>query len=397
MTNELIALGGAFVVAGLLARLGRRIGLPTIPFFILAGILTGPRTPGLVLVDDAAHLELFASIGLILLLFHLGLEFSLGDLTSGGTKLLKAGGSYLLLHMAGGLALGFLMGWGTKEAFVIAGVVGISSSAIVTKLLVELKRLANRETGMILGIIVFQDVFMALYLAMLQPILRGAEGAGEMAFEFGRAFLFLIVLLAVTRYAARYVGRLLDSEDDELLTVLFVGFAILIGGIAEEFGVSDAIGALMAGLIVAETTVAPRVERLVLPLRDAFGAVFFFAFGLTIDPGEVSSVAVIVGIAVVATLFMNIVAGVIGARVYGFGKRAAANAGLTLLGRGEFSLILATFAVAAGVDERIAPFTALYVLVLAVLGPLLASESKLLARFLPERLFERRISAIEGL
>lgn len=397
MRNELIALGGAFVAAGLLARLGRRIGLPTIPFFILAGILTGPQTPGLVLVGEEVQLELFASIGLILLLFHLGLEFSLGDLTGGGTKLLKAGGSYLVLHMAGGLILGFLIGWGTKESFVIAGVVGISSSAIVTKLLVELKRLANKETGMILGIIVFQDVFMALYLAMLQPILRGAEGAGEMLFEFGRAFLFLIVLLAVTRYGARYIGRLLDSEDDELLTVLFIGFAILIGGIAEEFGVSDAIGALMAGLLVAETSVAPRVQRLVLPLRDAFGAVFFFAFGLTIDPGEVSSVAVLVGIAVAVTIVMNVMAGIIGARVYGFGKRAAANAGLTLVGRGEFSLILATFAVAAGVDARIAPFTALYVLVLAVLGPLLASESHLLARLLPERLFVRRISAIEGL
>lgn len=396
MRNELIALGGAFVAAGLLARLGGRIGLPTIPFFILAGILTGPQTPGLVLVDEA-QLDLFASIGLILLLFHLGLEFSLGDLTSGGTKLLKAGGSYLALHMAGGLVLGSLMGWGTKEAFVIAGVVGVSSSAIVTKLLVELKRLANKETGMILGIIVFQDVFMALYLAMLQPILRGAEGAGEMAFEFGRAFLFLIVLLATTRYGARYVGRFLDSEDDELLTVMFVGFAILIGGIAEEFGVSDAIGALMAGLLVAETSVAPRVQRLVLPLRDAFGAVFFFAFGLTIEPGEVSSVAVLVGIAVAVTMVMNVMAGIMSARIYGFGKRAAANAGLTLVGRGEFSLILATFAVAAGVDARIAPFTALYVLVLAVLGPLLASESHLLARILPERLFVRRISAIEGL
>lgn len=396
MHNALVALGGAFIAAGLLARMGRRIGLPTIPFFMAAGIITGPRTPGLVLVDDPAHLELFASVGLILLLFHLGLEFSLGDLTKGGKKLLGAGGAYLALNMGGGLALGFLMGWGTKEAFVIAGVVGISSSAIVTKLLVELKRLANKETGMILGIIVVEDVFLALYLALLQPILGDAEGPLEAALEFGRAFAFLAALLALSRYGARFVGRLIESEDDELLTVLFVGFAILVAGIAEEFGVSDAIGALMAGLVVAETTVAPRVERLVLPLRDAFAAVFFFAFGLTIDPGEVSAVAAIVGVAVAVTLVLNVIAGMIGARIYGLGKRAAANAGLTLVGRGEFSLILATFAVAAGADERIGPFTALYVLVLAILGPLLTSRSHHLVRVLPDRLFARKSPAVEG-
>lgn len=387
--NALIALGGAFLVAGLLARIGGRIGLPTIPFFMAAGIVTGPHTPGLVLVRNPGDLELFAQVGLIMLLFHLGLEFSLGDLTSGGTKLLRAGGTYLALNIGGGLALGFLLGWGTREAFVIAGAVGISSSAIVTKLLVELERLANPETGMILGIIVVEDIFLALYLALLQPILGAPEGVAEAAFQFGRAFLFLALLVATARFGAKLVGRLVRSEDDELLTILFVGFAVLVAGVAEEFGVSEAIGALLAGLIIAETKAAPRIEHLVLPLRDAFAAVFFFAFGLTIDPGDVSTIALPVIGAVLLTLLLNVVAGSLGARLYGLGARAAANAGLTLLGRGEFSLILASLAVAAGLDARIAPFVALYVLVVAVLGPLLASRSYFLARRLPRRLIER--------
>lgn len=387
MHNALIALGGAFMVAGLLARMGRRIGLPTIPFFMAAGILVGPHTPGLVLVEDAGELELFAAVGLIMLLFHLGLEFSIGDLTAGGTRLLMAGGTYLALNLGGGLLLGFSLGWGTPEALVIAGAVGISSSAIVTKLLVELKRLANPETNMILGIIVVEDIFLALYLALLQPVLGGAEGAGEAALQFGTALGFLLLLLAVTRYGAGIVGRLVGSEDDELLTILFVGFAILVSGVAEEFGVSEAIGALLAGLILAETRSAERIERLVLPLRDAFAAVFFFAFGLTIDPGTISPVLVPVIAAVLLTVLMNVLSGVAGARLYGLGPRAAANAGLTLLGRGEFSLILASFAVAAGLDDRIGPFVALYVLFVAVLGPLLASRSRILARVLPDRIF----------
>lgn len=221
---------------------------------------------------------------------------------------------------------------------------------------------------------------------MLQPILGGAEGLVETLLLFGRAFAFLVVLFVVARYGARWVGRLVASEDDELLTVLFVGLAVLIAGAAEEVGVSDAIGAFMVGLILAETKAAPRIEHLVLPLRDAFAAVFFFAFGLTIAPGDIAAVVVPAAGAVALTLVMNVVAGVVAARMHGFGRREAANAGLTLLGRGEFSLILATFATAAGLDERIGPFVALYVLVLAISGPLLASRSEWATKLLPSRL-----------
>jgi len=363
--------------------------MPTIPFFMAAGIITGPHTPGLVLIRDPADLEVFAAVGLIMLLLHLGLEFSLADLTKGGPRLLATGGLYILLNVGGGLALGLTLSWGTQEAFVIAGAVGISSSAIVTKLLVELKRLANRETPMILGVIVVEDVFLALYLALLQPILGRAQEPLEAVLLFGRAFAFLTALFLVARFGARWAGRLVSSDDDELLTVVFVGLAILVAGLAEEIGVSDAIGAFMVGLILAETKAAPRIERLVLPLRDAFASVFFFAFGLTIDPADVAMVVWPVALAAALSIALNVTAGIFAARINGLERLEAANAGLTLLGRGEFSLIIATLAAAAGLDTRIGPFVALYVFVLAVASPLLASRSNDLARFLPRRLFSK--------
>lgn len=385
MPNELVALGGAFLAAGILGRLGRGVGLPTIPFFMAAGIITGPHTPGLVLVENPTDLQVFATVGLVMLLLHLGLEFSLRDLAAGGRRLVVAGSMHLAINVGGGLVFGFALGWGAREALILAGAIGICSSAIVTKLVVELRRLANRETAMILGISVVQDVFLALYLALLQPILGGADDAGEAVVLFARAFGFLLVLFAVARYGARVVGRLVGTPEDEPLTVIFVGLGILVAGIAAELGVSEAIGALMVGLILAETSVADRIKRLILPLRDAFAAVFFFAFGLSIDPGQIGGVAGPVAAGVAMTAILSLSAGVLGSRIYGFGRREAANVGLTLLGRGEFSLILATLATGAGLDPRIGPFVALYVLVLAIAAPLLASRPAVVERFLPLR------------
>ncbi len=390
LADELVALGGSFLAAGVVARLGAKIGLPTIPLFMLAGIIFGPHTPGLALVDNPADLKVIAALGLIFLLFYLGLEFSLEDIVQGGGRLLVAGGIYLLLNVGGGLAFGFAVGWGGREALVLAGVIGISSSAIVTKLLVDLKRLGNPESRLILGIIVVEDIFLALYLALLQPVLGGAHDFGEAAVAFGKAFGFLIVLTAVARWGSRMVGKLVETKDDELLVVMFTGLAVLTAGLAEELGVSDAIGAFMIGLILATTKAAGRIRALVHPLRDAFAALFFFSFGLSIAPGDFGPVLIPIVIAVAVTFVLNIAAGAIAARLHSYGRQAAVNIGLTVLSRGEFALILATLALAAGLDGRLAPFIAGYVFILAILGPLLAGRSGALLRLLPASLFPSR-------
>jgi CPA2 family monovalent cation:H+ antiporter-2 len=389
MEHELLVLGGAFLVAGLLARAGNRIGLPTIPLFMAAGIMLGPNTPGPVLFEHPEDLDLLASFGLIFLLFYLGVEFSIDDLTGGGTRLLASAGIYLGLNIGAGLALGFSFGWGTREAFVIAVITGISSSAIVTKIVVELRRLANPETPLILGIIVIEDLFLALYLAALAPVLGDADSAGEAVLLFLRAFVFLIALGAAARWGAPLIERLLGSRSDELLVVLFIGLALAVAGAAEALGVSDAIGAFMAGLLVSGTLVASRVRRLVLPLRDAFAAVFFFAFGLAIDPSDIGQVLWADVAATVTSIALAVVAGLATAWLNHLDRRAAANIAFTVLARGEFALVLVTLAAAAGLDERLAPFAATYVLILAVASPILASRSAFFARWFPKGLDER--------
>ncbi|MFJ4330989.1 cation:proton antiporter [Streptomyces sp. NPDC088935] len=377
--DTLLAMGGAFVAAAFLARLGGRIGLPTIPLFMLAGILLGPHTPGFVLVEDAHDFEMLSALGLVLLLFYLGLEFHLDDLKSGGKRLLTAGGIYLLLNVGAGLGFGFVLGWGVREALVLAGVLGISSSAIVTKILIDLGRIGRPETRLILGVIVVEDIFLALYLAALQPVISGAHGVAETALQAGKAFGFLLVLAAAARYGTRLVGRLIDTRDDELLVISFLGAAVLVAGVSEVLGVADAIGAFMVGLILAGTPSGPRIRELVHPLRDAFAAIFFFAFGLAIDPGDLASVAGPVAAAAALTVVMNVVAGLCVARVYRYGAEPAAEIATTLVARGEFALILAAMAAGAGLDARLAPFIAGYVLVLAVLGPVVAQRAQVLA------------------
>lgn len=387
MDNELLIVGASLLIVGLFARFGRSIGLPTIPFFIVAGIAFGPHTPGVALVEDPDELYLLALIGLVMLLFHLGIEFSLEDLLAGGRRLLWAGGSYIALNFGVGIALGILFGWGTREVFVIAGMIGTSSTAIVTKLLSDLNRLANRETGMILGIIVAEDVFLAFYLALLQPIIGGQEGVGEIVASIGVAFAFLIGLFALARWGGRLVQRVIGAGDRELTTILVVGFGIFVAGFAHFAGASDAVGALLAGMVIAGTSLAHRIEALIVPLRDTFAAVFFFWFGLTIAPSDMGAVAVPVAIAVVVSLLFNILAGIVASRIYGYGRSAAANAATMLVSRGEFELILASLAVAAGLDSRVAAFAALYVLVLSILSPLLSAKSAVVARLIPRRAF----------
>ncbi len=376
-------MGGAFLAAAVLVRLGGRIGLPTIPLFILAGILLGPHTPRYTLLKNPHDLEMLSALGLVLLLFYLGLEFHMDDLKTGGRKMAIAGGTYLLLNVGAGLVFGFALGWGTAEALVLAGVLGISSSAIVTKILVDLGRIGNPETRPILGIIVVEDIFLALYLAALQPILSGADSLSAALIDGGKAFGFLLLLALAARFGTKLIGKLMNTKDDELLVISFLGVAVFVAGVSEMFGVADAIGAFMVGLMLGSTSSADRILKLVHPLRDAFGAIFFFAFGLSIDPGDLPSVLWPVLAAVVLTLAMNIAAGFAAAKVYSFGAQATSNIATTLVARGEFALILATMAAAAGLDERLSPFIAGYVLLLAVLAPLAAGRSHWLARILP--------------
>lgn len=370
--ESLVVLGILFVIAYVLGRLGKLIGLPTIPIYMLVGLLASPNFDWFPLEFEAGYVELIAIFGLILLLFNLGLEFDQDEFFGNAGKLLLSGGSYVVINMAAGFTFGMMVGWGTREALVIAGMTTTSSSAIVTKLLIELRRLANPETPMILGVTVVEDIFVAVYLAIVSVVLSGETDFWAVVLKLAIAFAFLAIMFSVARFGGRWVSRLVQTKDDELFTILIFGLAVMFGGIGELIGVTDAIGAFLIGLAIGATRFRARIEAFTTPLRDVFGAFFFLNFGLALDPSTFGQVLVPVAIAVGMTLVLNALAGQLVARINGFGVQAGINTAVILVSRGEFVLILATLAMMGDLNPLLTPFAGLYVLMMAVIGPVLA-------------------------
>lgn len=387
MDHLVFEAGIALVLMAIAGLISARFRFSIVPLLILAGMLVGPHAPHIGILDfrflhTAPLIEFMGRLGVLFLLFYLGLEFSVGRLMSAGRSIVVGGSIYIAINFTLGLGFAFLQGWELKEILVSAGITTISSSAIVAKVLVDLKRTANSESEMVLGITLFEDIFLALYLSIVSGlVLSQAADAGSVIGSAGVALGFMIGLLVVGRLAQPLINRLNIPSDEVFLLVVFSALMV-IAGFAETLHVAEAIGALLFGMVLAETDHAKRIEHLVIPFRDFFGAVFFFSFGLSIDPLTLGGAAGLAIGAVILTLIGNYVAGSLAGRTAGLSSRASLNIGLTLMARGEFAIILANLAQSGGLLPILQPFTALYVLLMAILGPVMAKESKTIHNFL---------------
>ncbi|WP_322904567.1 cation:proton antiporter [Paenibacillus campi] len=378
-------IGIAVLLVALAGLLATKLRFSVVPFYILAGMAVGPHAPVFGIVDlrfiqSAELIEFMGKIGVIFLLFYLGLEFSVGRLVKAGRSIALGGTIYIAINFTLGLLYGVLTGFDLKEILVIAGITTISSSAIVAKVLVDLKRTANPETEMILGIIMFEDVFLAVYLSVLSGLLlSGATSVGGILLSAAIALGYMLLILIVGRKAVPLLNRVLNIQSNELFMCVIFAALFLIAGFSETIHVAEAIGALLVGLVLAETSHMHRIEKIILPFRDFFGALFFFSFGLTIDPLSLGGNAVWLAIgAVIVTMIGNYTAGMLAGKTANLSPQASSNVGLTIMSRGEFSIIVANLGAAGALSGILQPFAAIYVLILAILGPLLTKESKLI-------------------
>ncbi|MGF0319067.1 cation:proton antiporter [Nocardia fluminea] len=379
----LIQLGAVFFGLGVLGRIAARIGLSPIPLYLLGGLVFG--TGGLIElheVDDFIHIA--SEIGVVLLLLLLGLEYTAGELVTGMRKSWPAGLLDLVLNATPGVIVALMLGLGPTGAIAMAGVTYISSSGIVAKVLNDLGRLGNRETPTILSILVFEDLAMAVYLPVLTAVLAGFGFVAGMT-TVGIALVAVTLVLVVALRYGKYVSAIVASEDREIFLLKLLGSALLVAGIASAVQVSAAVGAFLLGIAISDST-AHDATKILEPLRDLFAAMFFVLFGLSTDPTTIPPVLGWAVLLAVVTTVTKIATGWWAAKRAGASQLGRARAGTALIARGEFSIVIAGLAVAAGaVPDEFAALATTYVLLMAIIGPIGARVVEPVMRLLAGR------------
>lgn len=380
---ELLELGAVFFGLGLLGRLAQRIGLSPIPLYLLGGLAFGAG--GIIPLGDIGDFtSLAGEVGVVLLLLLLGLEYSAVELVTGLKRSWTAGIVDIVLNAAPGVAVALILGWGVVGAMVLGGVTYISSSGIVAKVLSDLGRLGNRETPVVLSVLVFEDLVMALYLPILTALLLGVTLWGGVSAVAVSLAVISVVLVVALRYG-RYVSAVVDSDDREVFLLKVLGAALLVAGFAQAMQVSAAVGAFLLGIAISGST-AENATKLLEPLRDLFAAVFFVVFGLSTDPRAIPPVigwALVLAVSTAATKYAT---GWWAAKRARIGRMGRARAGAALIARGEFSIVIAGLAVGyAAVPAELSALATAYVLIMAVLGPITARYVEPVMRAIPTR------------
>lgn len=380
----LLELGAVVVGLAVLARLAGRIGLPAVPLYLLAGLAFGEGGV-LPLVTTEPFVEASADLGLILLLFLLGLEYSAAELTATLRSSFRAGLLDLALNGLPGAVAGYLVGRDLLTAMTLGGITYVTSSGIAAKLLQDLGRLGNRETPLVLSLLVVEDLTMTVYLPVLAALIAGGTSLLGLAWAPAAA-LAVVGILALALRVEVGLSRAVFSRSDEALLLTLLGFALVVAGVTELTRASAAVGALLAGIVLSGPA-AQGARALLAPLRDLFAALFFASIGLGIDPAALRPVlGPAVALAAVGSA-TKLATGWAAGSWAGVGPRGRVRAGAVLVPRGEFSIAIASLAAPAA--PTVAPLAVAYVLLLAVAGALAARFAEpawaLAARLTPAR------------
>ncbi len=370
-------------VLGVAAAVSITLRFPVVPLYILSGVVLGNW------VAPDAVVQFLGSLGVVFLLFSMGLEFSLGSVASTPRRFLSAGSLDLLLNFPIGLLAGLALGWTWAEALFLAGILYMSSSAVVSKCIVEFGRAARPETETILGIMVFEDLVIAIYLVLINALIVGGVAATSgwaQVSAVARPLLFVALLAVLAWRLQAPLERLIASRSDEGFTLLLFAFVLLIASSALGAGLSEAVGAFLAGIVIGSTRLKERAARTLHPFQTLFAALFFVSFGMGIDLASIGAVAAPAFILIVLGFCTKVVGGFLAGRSAGHTPAQSAVVGLSLVPKGEFSIVIAALAAAAsGSDSQIEALTGIYVFTLAFLGPVGMREADRIWRALSQR------------
>ncbi len=364
-----IEIGALVLGLAILSRVAGRLGMTAVPLYLIAGLALGDG--GVVQLDVSEEfISLTAEIGVLLLLFTLGLEYSDVELREGLRTGVPPGLVDMLLNASPGVALGLVLGWSPLASVLLGGVTWISSSGVVSKVLADLGRLGFRETPAVLNLLVIEDLAMAVYLPVVAALIVGGTLAETLA-SVGIALVAVtVILLAALRYGARLSDTLAGGSDESLLLAVF-GITLLVAGVAQQLDVSGAVGAFLVGLALSGRT-EERAMELISPLRDLFAATFFLFFSFQIDPGDLVDVAGWATLLAAVSIATKVATGWYAARRLGVGEQGRLRAGTVLIARGEFSIVIAALGADLADGPQLGALAAGFVLITAVIGPLAA-------------------------
>ncbi len=370
------------IVAAVAAIIFRRFGQPVVLGYILAGLVIGPHTPIIPLsVQDQHTVELLAELGVILLMFGLGLHFSLRQLASVGATAFIAATMEIALMLAIGYGIGRLFGWSSMDSIFLGAILSISSTTIIVKALEELGLIKARFAELIFGILIVEDILAIAMIALLSGLATsGSLEAGEVALTLGQIALFLAAVLVVGLLAVPPLVRYVDRHYGiEILLITTLGLCFGVSLLALELGYSVALGAFLIGAVIAETREHGKIEGLVAPVRDMFSAVFFVAVGMLIDPPMLIEYALPIAVITVAVVLGKVVTCALGTFLAGHDPRTSAKVGMGLAQIGEFSFIIASLGLTLGVTSGfIYPIAVMVSAITTLLTPYLIRSSDLL-------------------
>ena len=363
----LFQLGALLATLAVLGAVARRFALSPIPVYLLAGHSLGKG--GLLPVAAAGDfIETAAPIGIVLLLLTLGLEFSATEFASSMRHHLPSAAVDVVLNATPGAVAGWLLGLDGVAILALAGVTYISSSGVIARLLQDLGRLGNRETPAVLSVLVLEDFAMAAYLPLFAVLAAGGgwlEAVGGMAAAVGA---LLAAFAASYRWGHRF-GRLVEHPDSEQLLLRVLGITLMVAAVAESLHASAAVGAFLVGLTLTGET-ADRARQVLGPLRDLFAAIFFLAIGFSVDPHELVPMLPVALALAAVTAATKVATGMLAARRDGVARRGQLRAGMALIARGEFSLII--IGLVGTSIPTVAALATAYVFIMAIVGPALA-------------------------
>ena len=332
------------LVAGLVTLVFHRLKQPVVLGYILAGVIVGPHTPPFALVQDEATIRTLSELGVVFLLFALGLEFSLRKLAAVGLTALIAAVVEILFMLFVGYWIGQSFGWGRMDSIFLGAILSISSTTIIVKALDELKLKRERFAQLIFGILIVEDILAIAMIALLSAIATtGQVDAPAVFTTLGRLSLFMVVALVLgILIVPRLLAYVASFKSDEMLLITVLGLCFGFCLLVVKLDYSIALGAFIIGAVMAESRQLKLIERLTEPLKDMFSAIFFVSIGLLLDLNVLFKYAGPIAIITAAVVLGKVIACSAGAFVSGNDARTSLKVGMGLAQIGEFSFIIAS-------------------------------------------------------